>query len=142
VSATPLSPSRQVIFHQMLVAARKTALMDALSEALGLIDPKLLKKQISRYVPKDAQKLLAAAGIRDEHVFPVPAILERQPTCAKSNHEFVVGDSFWGAIYGTDEDDRRQLRPGIPRRRIFSTKRPRCASRFRATAATDRNKVT
>ena len=54
--------------------------MDALSEALGMIDPNLLKQQISRYVPKDAQKLLAAAGIRDEHVFPVPAILERQPT--------------------------------------------------------------
>jgi hypothetical protein len=80
VSAKPLSPSRQVIFHQMLVATRKTALMDALSEALGMIDPNMLKKQISQYVPKDAQKLLASAGIRDEHVFPVPAILERQPT--------------------------------------------------------------
>jgi XcyI restriction endonuclease len=80
VSAEPLSPSRQAIFHQMLVAARKTALMDALSEALGQIDPAVLKKQISRYVPKDAQKVLASAGIRDEHVFPVPAILEQQPT--------------------------------------------------------------
>lgn len=80
MSAEPLSPSRQVIFHQMLVAARKTALMDALSEALSMIDPNLLKRQISRYVPKDAQRRLAAAGIRDEHVFPVPAILEQQPT--------------------------------------------------------------
>ena len=80
MSTTPLSPSRQVIFHQMLVAARKTALIDALGEALGLIDPQLLKKQISRFVPKDSQKILAAAGIRDEHVFPVPAILEQQPT--------------------------------------------------------------
>lgn len=80
MSAKPLSPSRQVIFHQMLVATRKTALMEALSEALGQIDPSLLKKQISRYVPKDAQKRLAAAGIRDEHVFPLPAVLERQPT--------------------------------------------------------------
>jgi hypothetical protein len=80
VSAEPLSPSRQAIFHQMLVAARKTALIDALSEALGQIDPAVLKKQVSRYVPKDAQKVLASAGIRDEHVFPVPAILEQQPT--------------------------------------------------------------
>ena len=54
--------------------------MDALSEALGMIDPNLLKKQISQYVPNDAQKLLASAGIRDEHVFPVPAILTQQPT--------------------------------------------------------------
>ncbi len=79
MSVAPLSPSRQVIFHQMLVAARKTTLMDALSETLGQIDPSALKKQISRFVPKDAQRILAGAGIRDEHVFPVPAVLERQP---------------------------------------------------------------
>lgn len=75
-----MSPSRQVIFHQMLVAARKTALIDALSATLGLIDPGVLKDQISRFVPKDAQKVLASAGIRDEHVFPVPVVLEQQPT--------------------------------------------------------------
>jgi len=80
VSAKPLSPSRQVIFHQMLVAARETTLMDALSEALGEVDPNLLKKQISHYVPAAAQKRLAACGIRDEHVFPVPGILEQKPT--------------------------------------------------------------
>jgi len=80
VSAGPLSPLRQVIFHQMLVAARKTALMDALSQALAEVDPNLLKRQISHYVPAAAQKRLAASGIRDEHVFPAPAILERKPT--------------------------------------------------------------
>ncbi len=80
MSAKPLSPSRQVIFHQMLVSARKTVLMDALSAALGEIDPALLKRQISKLVPKDAQKILASAGIRDEHVFPVPAVLEKQPS--------------------------------------------------------------
>jgi len=76
----PLSPSRQVIFHQMLVAARKSTLMDALSDALGEADPKVLKKQISHYVPGDAQRVLAASGIRDEHVFPVPVLLELKPT--------------------------------------------------------------
>jgi hypothetical protein len=64
----------------MLVAARKTVLMDALSEALGQIEPTVTKKQILSHVPADAQKILAAAGIRDEHVFPVPAVLERKPT--------------------------------------------------------------
>lgn len=77
---TPLSPSRQVVFHQMLLAARKSVLMDALSEALGQIDPSITKKQILAYVPAGAQKILAAAGIRDEHVFPVPAVLEKKPT--------------------------------------------------------------
>lgn len=68
--STALSPSRQVIFHQMLVAARKSVLMDALSEALGQLDPNVTKKQILAYGPADALKILAAAGIRDEHVFP------------------------------------------------------------------------
>jgi hypothetical protein len=35
-----------VIFHQMLVAARKSVLMDALSEALGRLDPIVAKQQI------------------------------------------------------------------------------------------------
>jgi hypothetical protein len=80
VSANPLSSSRQVIFHQMLVAARKTILMDALGEALGSVDPALVKKQINLYIPADAQKILAASGIRDEHVFPLPIVLEKKPT--------------------------------------------------------------
>lgn len=75
-----LTASRQVIFHQMLVAARKTALMDALSEALADIDPNLLKKQITKYVPADVQKILAASGIRDEYVFPLPKLLQEKPT--------------------------------------------------------------
>lgn len=75
-----LSPARQVVFHQMLVAARRTVLMDALSEALSGVNPKTIKEQITRYVPADAQRILAASGIRDEHVFPVPAVLEQKPT--------------------------------------------------------------
>jgi hypothetical protein len=64
----------------MLVAARKSVLVDALSEALGQLDPHITKKQVLAYVPPFAQKILAAAGIRDEHVFPVPAVLEKKPT--------------------------------------------------------------
>jgi hypothetical protein len=54
VSTKLLSPSRQVVFHQMLVAARRTVLMDALSEALGQLDPTVIKRQILAYVPADA----------------------------------------------------------------------------------------
>jgi len=53
--------------------------MDALSEA-GQLDPKIAKEQILTYIPTRAQKIPAAAGIRDEHVFPVPAVLEKKPT--------------------------------------------------------------
>jgi hypothetical protein len=76
----PPGPGRQIRFYQLLLAARKQWFMDALSEVLGEIDQNTIKKQIHEYVPQDAQKLLAAAGLRDEHVFPVPAILEAKPS--------------------------------------------------------------
>ena len=76
----PPGPSRQVQFYQLLVAARKQWFVDALSEALRHLDQDVIKKQLSQYVPADAQKILAAAGIRDEFVFPVPAVIEVKPS--------------------------------------------------------------
>ena len=76
----PLSAARQVRFHQLLVAARKTLLGDALSETLKTIQPDVLKSQIRSCVPADVQQILAAAGIRDEFVFPTPVVLEKKPT--------------------------------------------------------------
>jgi len=72
--------SRQLGFHQLLVAARKKYFMDALSEALSTLDQHKVKNEIANYVPADVQKLLATAGLRDEYVFPVPAIIEIKPT--------------------------------------------------------------
>ncbi len=74
------SPGRQVAFHQLLVAARKSWLVDALQEALGIADPNVVKEQVSKFVPADVQKTLAANGIRDEFVFPVPVLIETKPT--------------------------------------------------------------
>jgi hypothetical protein len=76
----PFSPARQIAFHQLLAAARKSWLLDALKEALKQAQPKKVKEQLSIYVPSDVQQILAAAGVRDEHVFPVPAVLEAKPT--------------------------------------------------------------
>ena len=74
-----LSPSRQIRFHQLLSAARKTWLHDALSDAAGKIDHKILKAELSALIPDDVQQILAAAGIRDEMVFPAPVILKFAP---------------------------------------------------------------
>lgn len=76
----PPGASRQIAFHQLLVAARKSWLMGALTEALAQADPREVKKQLSTYVPVDVQRILAANGVRDEHVFPVPVVLETKPT--------------------------------------------------------------
>jgi len=72
--------SRQIAFHQLLVSARKTWLIDALAEALGRIDPAQLKDELLQFVPPEAQRLLARSGIRDEHVFPTPVVLVAAPT--------------------------------------------------------------
>jgi hypothetical protein len=74
------SASRQLGFHELLVAARKKYFMDALRDALRAVDQNLVKTQIASFVPVDIQKLLAAAGLRDEYVFPVPAVIEEKPT--------------------------------------------------------------
>lgn len=79
-SLKPPGPSRQIAFHQLLVAARKKILIDALSDALSSVDPRKIKAQIAEYVPADVQKILAASGVRDEYVFPVPAVIEVRPT--------------------------------------------------------------
>jgi len=76
----PPGPSRQLGFHQLLVAARKMYFMDALADALGKLDQRRIKEQAAKYVPADVQKLLAASGLRDEHVFPLPAVIEEKPT--------------------------------------------------------------
>src|SRR5438067_5476583 len=74
------SPSRQIAFHQLLVAARNLWLADALADALANVDPAAVKQEMLRYAAKDALKLLAAAGIRDELIFPTPVVLEAKPT--------------------------------------------------------------
>ncbi|MGH9787847.1 MAG: XcyI family restriction endonuclease [Candidatus Acidiferrales bacterium] len=81
-TAHPLNPptsTRQIAFYQLLVAARKKWFMDALSEALGHVEPATVKTQIGEFVPATAQRTLAAAGVRDEHVFPLPIVLEAKP---------------------------------------------------------------
>jgi hypothetical protein len=73
------SPSRQLAFHQLLVAARKTWLRDALAATLTKLDQPMLKSELASAVPADVQQLLAAAGIRDELVMPTVAVLRADP---------------------------------------------------------------
>src|SRR5207253_3205214 len=82
--------------------ARKTWLIDALGEALERINPKQLKEELTGFVPKDAQRILAKAGIRDEHVFPTPVILETAPTLV-GYYRLLLGvpqKSFYGGGTG------------------------------------------
>lgn len=76
----PPQPSRQLVFHELLVGARKTVLKDALREAVAEIDPELLQVELAEYAPRAARTVLAKAGIRDEEVFPTPSLLLEKPT--------------------------------------------------------------
>ncbi len=80
MTLNPPSLAKQVRFYQLLVAARKQWFIDALSAALGQVDQKIVKDQIGTLIPADIQRILAAAGLRDEYVFPVPVIIEKQPS--------------------------------------------------------------
>jgi len=88
----PPASTRQVAFYQLLVAARKQWFMDALSAALGQLDQAAVKAQIVEYVPRKAQRALAIAGVRDEHVFPVPIVLEAKPPLV-GYHRMLLGAS-------------------------------------------------
>lgn len=72
--------SRQVAFHELLVVARQSWLIDAVKEAIVEVDPNRLRGELALFVPADAHQLLAAAGLPDECVFPLPSILEAKPT--------------------------------------------------------------
>ena len=80
LALNPPNSARQVRFYQLLVAARTQWFMDALSDALGQVEQRVVKDQIAEYVPQDVQKILAAAGLRDEHVFPLPAVIQKKPS--------------------------------------------------------------
>jgi hypothetical protein len=77
---SPPDSQQQSTVHQMLLTARKVWLADALHDAMADVDPSTLKVQIGEYVPDEAQRILAMAGIREEAMFPVPVVLEAKPT--------------------------------------------------------------
>ena len=92
--------------------------MDALSETLGRVDPNVLKTQLMTYVPADVQQILAAAGVRDEHVFPTPIVLETQPTLV-GYYRLLLGvsqKSFYGTGTGMGQFSSMEKR-GVIRSR-------------------------
>jgi len=98
--------------------------MDALSDALGQLEQKVVKDQIGEYVPEDVQKILAAAGLRDEHVFPVPVVIEKKPSLigyyrlllGAPQKSFYKGSTGMGRFKGMEELGAlsKRVQPFIP----------------------------
>lgn len=110
----PPRPSSQIAFYQLLVGARKQWLIDALTDALKQVDQNGVKTEVLQYVPGDAQKLLAVAGLRDEHVFPLPVVLRAKPSLVGyyrlllgiSQKRFYKGRTGMAAFKSMEESDR------------------------------------
>jgi XcyI restriction endonuclease len=57
-------------------------------------------------VPRDAQRVLAGAGIRDEAIFPTPAVLEAVPRCARRWPSSCAAGAQGTIIQAADPDVR------------------------------------
>lgn len=111
LTLSPPSSARQVRFYQLLVAARTQWFMDALSDALSQLEQKVVKAQIGEYVPEDVQRILAAGGLRDEHVFPLPVVITKKPSLigyyrlllGAPQKSFYKGSTGMGRFKGMEE---------------------------------------
>lgn len=94
--------------------------MDALKNALKRVPQTRVKEQIQTYVPPDVQQVLASAGIRDEHVFPVPAVLESKPTLV-GYYRLLLGipqKSFYNSATGMGQFKSMETRGFINPRKV------------------------
>jgi len=110
--------------------------VDALQDALKTIDPLALKAEASEMVPVDAQRLIAASGIRDEFVFPLPVVIRQRPELV-GYYRLLLGapqKSFYSAVTGMARF--RALEMGqSPGARVEPQIKPFCAAMIDALAA-------
>jgi hypothetical protein len=125
-SFSPPGSARQAAFHLLLVAARKQWLWDALSEAVARVDPDVIRTEVGEFVPKDVQKTLAVAHLREEGIFPLPCLLSVKPSLVgyyrlllgAPQKSFYKGSTGMGRIksmeqYGTITPGQKELLPGF-----------------------------
>lgn len=73
------STAKQLQAQNILETYRDSMLGDTLRKTVSKIDPKTLHKEIIDYVPTDGMMILQSAGIREEVVFALPCVLQRNP---------------------------------------------------------------
>ncbi|WP_438280878.1 XcyI family restriction endonuclease [Pseudomonas alabamensis] len=96
------TPELQVSFSLKLQEFRKVWLQDALLETVSELAVPDIDAELSKYVPADDLKALAARGLRGELVFAVPAILQANPYLL-GYYRLLLGYSqkeFYGSEFG------------------------------------------
>ncbi len=106
-----LSSAKQATFHPLLVAARKTKLEKAVSEAAAACEQGELRTEIAKFGNVDVLAIASAAGIRDEHVVATPCILKQKPSvlgyyrllAGLSKKQFYHGSTSFGSLMAIEE---------------------------------------
>jgi len=75
-----LRPDLQVAFYYILESVRGEFLAEALRDAVGGLAIAEVDRQLGRLVPGPSLARVAAFGLRGETVFPVPVVLEANPS--------------------------------------------------------------
>jgi hypothetical protein len=95
-------PELQISFAKILQKIRETYLQEALSKTIDTIDLSKLDKELSKFVPEKYLKLLAKHGLRGELVYPVPYLLETNPSLL-GYYRLLLGFSqkeFYSSAFG------------------------------------------
>ena len=89
-------------------------LADALAETVARIDPTELAAEVAAFVPAAGRQAVQAAGIRDEQVFALPAVLAARPSllgyyrllAGISQKQFYSGAAGTGSFKSMEEHNR------------------------------------
>jgi hypothetical protein len=95
-------PELQINFAKLLQKIRETYLQEALSKTIDTIDLSKLDNELSKFVPEKYLKSLAKHGLRGELVYPVPYLLETNPSLL-GYYRLLLGFSqkeFYSSIFG------------------------------------------
>jgi hypothetical protein len=95
-------PKLQISFAKLLQKIRETYLQEALSKTIDAIDLSKLDNELSKFVPGKYLKLLAKQGLRGELIYPVPCLLETNPSLL-GYYRLLLGFSqkeFYSSAFG------------------------------------------
>lgn len=70
---------RQVYVAAFLEQVRKSSLHGAVKEVAANVYPQVLREEAVKFAPPDGLSILQRSGVRDEEVFALPSMLEREP---------------------------------------------------------------
>lgn len=113
-----LEPNMQVDFYYRLKSLNELYLFYALSKTVAQLDLQIIDKQLHDYVDQKSLKKVASFGLRGEIIFPIPYIIENNPSLL-GYYRLLFGFSkkkfYNGDVFGPFNllEERGIIKPGI-----------------------------